>query len=563
MSTFAFNKLFILESLLPTELQTGTELEKRINNWAPVKGINCQAVTFQIHSMQDWGFAWNAIYTSIEKMGNMPIIHLEMHGNKTAVGIDNGKNGVIPLMDVFKKVQRANIVSQNNVFLSLAVCMGLNVIRNLNVYEPMPFCGVLGSLETLKNDELLENYTIFYKAFLTTLNLDKAKQIMKESGVDATKYELYKPEQIFMNAYLGYLESYKTDDQIREKAIAAAKSANLNFQNADDENRFLRDYRCSLLLAENREYKRAVDLFFLFDKYPNIRNRFVVPYSIYDFKQYAAIFGHGWLLNKRFLTDDDVKGLSIQILHEVDEFCKNNNIKYSLAYGTMIGAIRHKGFIPWDDDIDIMMLRPEYEKFVSSFNQYKPDLFSVASIETDMDFHSPMAKIFCKSTIKDELGYTKYGLAIDLFPIDKVSVSNNKLSSVLRRKKLCWNLFTIKTMRWDEKRSLKNNVIMLLLKIIVSFIPYSFIHRIIRQFVKKNYNLEEDYLLGCLYTPYYSRDIFPKDIFDYYISVQFEQSYFSCLKEYDVYLQKIYGDYMQLPPIEQRVPHHDFRAYWR
>ena len=101
MSTFGFNKIFILESLLPNELQTGTELERRINAWAPLQGIDCQVVTFPVHSMLEWEVAWSGIYTSITQMGNNPIIHLEMHGNKTHVGIDKGRNGTISLIETY------------------------------------------------------------------------------------------------------------------------------------------------------------------------------------------------------------------------------------------------------------------------------------------------------------------------------------------------------------------------------------------------------------------------------------------------------------------------------
>ncbi len=563
MSTFAFNKIFIIESLTPNELQTGTELEKRINQWASSQGIDCQVVTYQVHSMQEWEIAWNGIYSGIETMGNIPIIHLEMHGNQTCLGIDGGKNGEILLEDVFKKVQYANVLSHNNIFLSLAVCMGLNIIRGLKVYEPMPFCGVFGSLETLKNNDLLENYTIFYKAFLSSLNLDRAKQALLHAGINADKYQLLKPEEIFMNAYLGYLETYKTDEQIVNKAISAASDAGVVFKNDEEKQRFIRDYRCRLLLSENKEYQHAVDEFFIFNKYPENRSRFVTPDNIYEFKEYAGKRNYSWLLQKRIMTDEDIKGLSLIILNEVDNYCSKNNIKYSLAYGTLLGAVRHKGFIPWDDDIDIIMPRDDYERFVTGFNNSNSQLFVVVSSETDSSFRFPIAKVICNATIKNELNYTRYGYAIDLFPIDKIITEKEKASSLLKYQSRIWNLFMIKAMKWDKKRSLIKNLFLYFIKAFAFFIPYILMHKLMHKKFMKYHDIEDNYSLGCLCAAYGMREMMPKEVFANYIRLPFEGIHYLCIEGYDKYLTNLYGDYMKYPPKEKQVSHHDFTAYWK
>lgn len=564
MSTFTFSNFYILESLPATESQTGTELGSRINLWALSQGVDCQVDILQVHSMQEWEMAWKEIYSGIENVRAIPIIHLEMHGNNEFIGIDSCAKGMIPINDVFRKVQHANILSKNSVFLSMAACMGLNVLlRNLEVYEPMPFCGVLGPVATLKNDNLLEDYTIFYKALLTTQNLYKAEQIMKESGVDAMKYELYKPEQIFMSAFVSYLETYQTDEQIVTKAMEAAACRDIDFQFDEDRNRFVRDYRVSLFLNEDKDYQRSVSSFFMFDRYPEITNRFSIPLSLFAFKQIAGKNGYKWLLEKRPLTFDDKKGLSIQILHVVDDFCVKNGINYSLAYGTLIGAIRHHGFIPWDDDVDIMMMRPDFERFVALFNHDVSKPFSVASYETDGDFHFPMAKVSCNATNNEELGFNKYGYAIDVFPIDKFPSGEKELSKVLKKKSRYWNLMALKAMRWNKARSLRKNLVMSLSKTIVNLIPYSSIHRLMRKDVAKYEQLNNDYLLGCFYTPYGGRDVLPKACFDSFIKIEYEKTYFPVIKSYDVFLSSVYGDYMQLPPEEKRVTHHGFNAYWK
>lgn len=556
-------KLIILESLLPTETQTGKELECRINQWAQTNGVNCLAVTIPVHSMQEWDTAWNDIYMGITQMNDFPIIHLEMHGDRTHIGIDKGLKGEISLQDVFRKVQHANILSHNNTFLSLAVCKGLHVIRSLGVYEPMPFCGVIGSEETLENQELLENYTIFYKAFLKTLDLDAADAAMKAAGVEADKYKLVKSEQVFMCAYLGYLESYNTDEKIEKRVLDLAKENHIQFTDDDEKRRWIRDCRCDMLMTEDREYQRAVNQFFMFDRYPEIRERFVTPSSICEFRKLAASFGgNEWVNIKRPLTTDDIKGVALRILHEVDDFCGKRGISYSLAYGTLLGAVRHKGYIPWDDDVDILMTRPNYERFIAEFPSSEESLFSVASPETDKGFHYAFAKVVCNATVHEELGYDKYGLAIDVFPIDKIPVNRHQAIKLLKSQHLIWNIFMLKAMKWDSRRGLLKNLIMCLAKTVCCFIPYSALHRRIRKRIDKNGTLH-DYNMGCLFSPYGEREIMPKSIFEELGTLEFEGGHYRCLKDYDRFLTAIYGDYMQFPPVEERVSHHSFSAWWK
>ena len=76
------------------------------------------------------------------------------------------------------------------------------------------------------------------------------------------------------------------------------------------------------------------------------------------------------------ISQEEIRSIQIAILNSVDAFCRKNNLKYSLAYGTLIGAVRHKGFIPWDDDIDIIMPRPDYDRFVA---KYKDSVYDVLS----------------------------------------------------------------------------------------------------------------------------------------------------------------------------------------
>ena len=128
------------------------------------------------------------------------------------------------------------------------------------------------------------------------------------------------------------------------------------------------------------------------------------------------------------IETEELKRIQVDILKDIHEFCSINNIHYSLAYGTLLGAIRHQGYIPWDDDIDIMMLRSDYEKFIHTFPGSFKHL-SICAPELDLNYYAPYANVWDNRTILDEginnadhRGKT-IGIKIDVFPIDKTSSS--------------------------------------------------------------------------------------------------------------------------------------------
>ncbi len=120
------------------------------------------------------------------------------------------------------------------------------------------------------------------------------------------------------------------------------------------------------------------------------------------------------------LTLTDIQKLSLDILQNVHLFCTTNDIAYSITYGTLIGAVRHKGFITWDDDIDIMMLRPDYERFIASFTMPGVGLISEHDSRTFL-FH---AMVFDTDRAISKRTFpffsADFGVAIDVFPIDFV-----------------------------------------------------------------------------------------------------------------------------------------------
>ena len=125
----------------------------------------------------------------------------------------------------------------------------------------------------------------------------------------------------------------------------------------------------------------------------------------------------------RKISDEDMKALALTMLKDVAKFCDDHNIKYYLCGGTLLGAVRHKGFIPWDDDIDIMMPRPDYLRFLELYNGTNPR-YVVKGIENDDRYWRPFAKVFDLHTELDEPIYNVKGLTnhvfLDVFPVDVI-----------------------------------------------------------------------------------------------------------------------------------------------
>lgn len=145
-------------------------------------------------------------------------------------------------------------------------------------------------------------------------------------------------------------------------------------------------------------------------------------------------------MNKIVLTKDQqnrIQQLELEVLIEFDKICRRHNLKYTLAGGTLLGAVRHDGFIPWDDDVDVTMLRKDYEKFTQVYYQELNDRLFFQSKDTDPQYQYPFSKVRIKDTIFKETFLAKYninhGVYIDVFPIDNVYDDENKRVEQINR----------------------------------------------------------------------------------------------------------------------------------
>ena len=254
---------------------------------------------------------------------------------------------------------------------------------------------------------------------------------------------------------------------------------------------------------------------------------------------------------------DELKSIQIDLLQKTTDFCEKNGLRYFLCGGTLIGSIRHKGFIPWDDDIDIAMPRPDYDIFVKSFN--KPlNYFQVVDLTTNPDYAYPFAKVYDNRTILKELHYPgdTFGVNIDVFPADGVKSTRQIKNIMLLRK-----ILNTKRANYYHRTVLKK-IVNTLGKLLL--LPFS-AHKIATWIDSeaRRYAFCSVPSAGLIANPLGIGEKVDKSVFNSDVYQEFEGHKYRVPVGYDTWLRSIYGDYMQLPPVEHRVTHHTFEAYWK
>lgn len=269
----------------------------------------------------------------------------------------------------------------------------------------------------------------------------------------------------------------------------------------------------------------------------------------------------------RLIDSEKLKEIETDLLKSVDEICRKENFRYSLGGGTLLGAVRHKGFIPWDDDIDIMMPRPDYDAFISyCLSNAVP--FGIKSFENDKNYVDLSAKIYNTETIlKDDniAGGSDIGVNIDVFPVDGLGNTYEEAKKIFDSTSFKRNLLV--AAQWRKFFKSKTHS--------WYYEPFRFLFFLMSRFVNKsklfdsiqkkykNVDFDNVNFAAAVGGSYREKEILPKSVFANYVSLPFEGSEFKAISDYDKYLSSLYGEYMKLPPEEKRVSHHTFIAYYK
>lgn len=228
------------------------------------------------------------------------------------------------------------------------------------------------------------------------------------------------------------------------------------------------------------------------------------------------------------LTIEDAKQIELEILDYIDTLCKKHNINYIINYGTLIGAVRHEGFIPWDDDIDLSMPREDYQRFINIFQKEKSK-YKLLSLETDKNYFIKITDSTTKIIDTRNTKTYESGVFIDIFPMDRFD--DPKVIDT------CYKLESFKLLSFSKHKN----------------IVYKEIQK---------YSRENGRYMAFIPSKFKEKEVFPVDTFKELTLTEFEGRMLPVPKKYDQFLTQMYGDYMTPPSKEmQEWYSHSIKAY--
>ncbi|SFC85841.1 LicD family protein [Clostridium uliginosum] len=259
------------------------------------------------------------------------------------------------------------------------------------------------------------------------------------------------------------------------------------------------------------------------------------------------------------LSLKDAQALMVSILKDVDQLCEKHGLKYFLDAGTLLGAVRHKDFIPWDDDMDIGMLRQDYDKFLEIAKKELPEHLFLQTFKTDKyyDIYPVPCKIRYNGTILIEKAIGENdkmhnGVYIDIFPYD--SLPKTKWVYKLQRTLSYEILKSLNRLRdKPEHLSFKNRITFTFYKLVTKIFSIKRREKFFKFLI--NWNDPNSKYMGYGVDTYWSEYVYKKEDYFDLVKLEFQGEHFYAPRNYDAILTQLYGDYMTLPKEEERVWH--------
>lgn len=270
---------------------------------------------------------------------------------------------------------------------------------------------------------------------------------------------------------------------------------------------------------------------------------------------------------EKALKMEDIQKISFEILRVIKAICEKEHLHYALAYGTLIGAVRHKGYIPWDDDVDIMMPRPDFEKLMEYFKSHNDQLLPYMPLNRSVnkDYPYTMTRIIDTRYILDVANEKPCGMGVfvDIYVLDGAGNTMEEAQKLLHKtKKYPSSIFLSTRLKLKNggTKGVVKNILKPFFYLYVKIMGRSYFERKLYQIISRYYYDEFSYL-GCLEWDNLGDSAMAKYDIENPVEVEFNGEKFLAPSNWDYYLTRAYGDYMTPPPVKDRVYHHLYKAY--
>lgn len=275
---FQFDKIYVLEGLKSTERKTGKELYDDLLRWKSMQITGLTAEYVPLQNKQDFIDAFKTIKNDVDKNGIYPVVHLELHGNKNGLGTPSGE--FVTWSEIYNLLIAINIETNNNVFLTLGVCMGGYLMQEIKVDRECPFWGFVGSFDTLYNSDIIIRYTEFYTELFSSFDLNISFNKLKaaNTGIPAD-YRFINSEQTFKNIYNRYLHTQFTPEIIKKRFEDGVKAEKVDLKDRNKKNWYYTHFKAALQRTKRVFFEEHRDKFFMIDKYPENREIYLVNYT--------------------------------------------------------------------------------------------------------------------------------------------------------------------------------------------------------------------------------------------------------------------------------------------
>lgn len=278
MDLFNFNKIYVIESL-KGEWLTGEELYNDI-----IKRRHNNSTLLQVHSRDEWECAIATIMNEVSAMGIIPILHLELHGSSKGLSLSSGE--LIAWDDFVNRMREINVSTENNLFITMGICFGANILLHTQFDKPAPFFCFIGSFHEMYEEDIRIRYSEFYNEFLQSHNITQSLELLYKANPECPNvYSFVNAPEIFRRVYEKYLNTQFTEEALTKRTEQSLDSRGVS-RSSKDRAQLEARLKQELKNSKDQFFIKHINCFLMTDRFESCRKRFTIPEKIDNFASF-------------------------------------------------------------------------------------------------------------------------------------------------------------------------------------------------------------------------------------------------------------------------------------